>query len=138
MVNGASPGPAPACHARASNSRLTRSSWRTWPQRKLRRKTPRVRPSPGAQPAGGVDAVAASQRRRNQGHPLVARVRPARGISQVEALLDEFGQAEAPRQGGRKDQPGIGPQAVIVFRMLPRRPPSVIRAKPCCSSAPVP
>ena len=95
-------------------------------------------PSPGAQPAGGVDAVAASQRRRNQGHPLVARVRPARGISQVEALLDEFGQAEAPRQGGRKDQPGIGPQAVIVFRMLPRRPPSVIRAKPCCSSAPVP
>ena len=42
IVNGASPGPAPACHARASNSRLTRSSWRTWPQRKLRRKMPRV------------------------------------------------------------------------------------------------
>ena len=42
MVNGASPGPAPACQARASNSRLTRSSWRTWPQRKLRRKVPRV------------------------------------------------------------------------------------------------
>ena len=34
--------PAPACQARASNSRLTRSSWRTWPQRKLRRKVPRV------------------------------------------------------------------------------------------------
>ena len=30
------------CQARASNSRLTRSSWRTWPQRKLRRKVPRV------------------------------------------------------------------------------------------------
>ena len=42
MVNGASSGPAPAAQARASNSRLTRSSWRTWPHRKLRRKVPRV------------------------------------------------------------------------------------------------
>ena len=32
----------PAAQARASNSRLTRSSWRAWPQRKLRRKVPRV------------------------------------------------------------------------------------------------
>ena len=42
MVNGASPGPAPAAQARASNSQFTRSSWRTWPHRKLRRKVPRV------------------------------------------------------------------------------------------------
>ena len=42
MVRGASPGPAPVAQARASNSRLTRSSWRTWPHRKLRRKVPRV------------------------------------------------------------------------------------------------
>ena len=42
MVNGASPGPAPAFQTRASNSRLTRSSWRTWPHLKLRRKVPRV------------------------------------------------------------------------------------------------
>ena len=42
MVNGASPGPAPADQARASSSRLTRSSWRTWPHRKLRRKVPSV------------------------------------------------------------------------------------------------
>ena len=42
MVNGASPGPDPATQARASNWRLTRSSWRTWPHRKLRRKVPRV------------------------------------------------------------------------------------------------
>ena len=42
MVNGPSPGPAPAAQARASNSRLTRSSWRTWPHRKLRRNVPRV------------------------------------------------------------------------------------------------
>ena len=42
MVNGAAPGPAPVAQARASNSRVTRSSWRTWPQRKLRRNVPRV------------------------------------------------------------------------------------------------
>ena len=42
MVNVPSPGPAPADQARANNSRLTRSSWRTWPHRKLRRKVPRV------------------------------------------------------------------------------------------------
>ena len=42
MVNGPSPGPAPACQARASSSRLTRSNWRTWPHRKLRRNVPRV------------------------------------------------------------------------------------------------
>ncbi len=42
MVNGTSPGPAPAAQARASNWRLTRSSWRTRPQRKLRRKVPNV------------------------------------------------------------------------------------------------
>ncbi len=42
MVNGASPGPASAAQARASSSRLTRSSWRTWLHRKLRGKVPRV------------------------------------------------------------------------------------------------
>ena len=35
-------------------------------------------------------------------------------IAQVEALPDEFGQAEVPRQGGRKEQPGIGHQAAVV------------------------
>ena len=33
-----------AAQARASSSRLTRSSWRTWPHRKLRRNVPRARP----------------------------------------------------------------------------------------------
>ena len=47
-------------------------------------------------------------------HDLVARVRPARRIAQVEALLDEFGQAEAQGQGGRQDQSGIGHQAAVV------------------------
>ena len=50
MVNGASPGPAPAFQARASNSRLTRSSWRTWPHLKLRRKAPKVEGALTTQP----------------------------------------------------------------------------------------
>ena len=39
---------------------------------------------------------------------------PARGAAKVELVVDQFGQAQAPGQGGRKDQPGIGHQAVIV------------------------
>ena len=42
MVKGLSPGTVAAFRARASNSRLTRSSCLTWPQRKLRRKVARV------------------------------------------------------------------------------------------------
>ena len=125
MVNGPSPGPAPASQARASNSRLTRSSWRTWPHRKLRRKVPRVdgafttqpksagRPA-GAQHVGVIAAVAASQRGRHQGHNLVPRVRPTRGIAQVEALLYQLGQAEMQGQGGWQDQPSIGHQTVVI------------------------
>ena len=54
MVNGPSPGPAPAAQARDSSSRLTRSSWRTWPHRKLRRKVPRVDGALTAQPMAPV------------------------------------------------------------------------------------
>ena len=88
MVNGASPGPAPACHARASNSRLTRSSWRTWLQRKLRRKMPRVRAVPTVRntlassmqsPPASADATRVI---------LLSPCSPGRGIAQVEALLD--------------------------------------------------
>ena len=69
---------------------------------------------PGAQRIGVVDAVAARQRRRNQGHYLVAGVGPPRGIAEIEALPDEFGQAEMLGQGGRKEQPGVGHQTVVV------------------------
>ena len=68
----------------------------------------------GAQRIGVVDAVAARQRGSDQRQHLVARVRPPRGIAQVEALLDEFGQAEMPGQGGRKEQPGVGHQSAVV------------------------
>ena len=116
MVNGPSPGPAPAAQARASRSRLTRSSWRIWPHRKLRRKVPRPegtqggwrldhaaesagRPA-GAQHVGVVDAVAASQRGRHQGHHLVAGVGSARRVAQVEALLYQLGQTQVLGQRG--------------------------------------
>ena len=111
MVKGASPGPAPACHARASNSRLTRSSWRTWPQLKLRRKAPRVdgaltsatentgRPT-GSQRIGVVDAVATGQRGSHQRQHLVPRVRPARRAAKVKVMVDEFPQAKALGEGG--------------------------------------
>ena len=65
-----------------------------------------------------VDAVAANQRRRNQDHHLVSRVRPARGAAEIEVMVYEFpqaqAQAQAPGQGGWKDQPGVGYQAVVV------------------------
>ena len=54
----------------------------------------------GAQHVGVVDAVAASQRGSLQGHNLVARVRPTRGIAQVEALLDQLGQTQVLGQRG--------------------------------------
>ena len=68
----------------------------------------------GAQRIGGVDAVAASQGGGDQRQHLVPRVRPSRRAAEVEALLDEFGQAEMPGQGGRKEQPGVGHQSAVV------------------------
>ncbi len=61
----------------------------------------------GAQRIGVVNAVAAGQRRRHQGHHLVARVRPTWRIAQVQAPVNQLGQAEMLGQGGRKDQPSI-------------------------------
>ena len=81
---GPSPGPAPAAQARASNWRLTRSNWRTWPHRKLRRKVPRVEGVLAVKPrtwAVPPVAVTASQRGSDQRHYLVAGVGPARRIA---------------------------------------------------------
>ena len=125
MVNGPSPGPAPAAQARASNFRLTRSSWRTWPHRKLhrklRRKVPRVDGAltapgcpAGAQHIGVVDAVAAGQRGGHQRHYLVAGVGPAWGPAQVQMPVNQLGQAQVLGEGGRQDQAGIGHQAAVV------------------------
>ena len=93
------PSPAPVAQARASNSRLTRSSWRTWPQRtaqegsqggwRLDRAAQGAGRPSGAQRIGVVNAVAASQRGSDQGHHLVAGVGPARGVTQIQALLHQ-------------------------------------------------
>ncbi len=71
------------------------------------------RPS-GAQHVGVVDTVAARQRRGHQRHHLIAGVGSAWGAAQVEAPVNQLGQAEMLGQGGRQEQPGIGHQAVIV------------------------
>ena len=68
----------------------------------------------GAQHVGVVNAVAARQRRRNQGQHLVARVRPPRRSSQVNVVVDEFTQTQVLGEGGGKEQPRIGHQAVVV------------------------
>ena len=68
----------------------------------------------GAQRIGVVNAVAASQRRRNQGHHLVAGVGQPRGIAEIEVMVDEFPQAQVPGEGGRQEQAGIGHQAVVI------------------------
>ena len=49
-----------------------------------------------------------------QGHHLVAGVRPARRAAEVEVLPEELGQAKAQGGGGGKDQPCIDHQAVVV------------------------
>ena len=47
-------------------------------------------------------------------HQLVSRVRPPRRIPQVNVVVNQFTQTQALGQGGRKEQPGIGHQAVVV------------------------
>ena len=125
MVNGASPGPAPADQARASSSRLTRSQLadvappeaaQERPQggRRLDYAAQGLGGSPGAQHVGVVNAVAARQRRRHQGQHLVARVRPPRRIAQVQVMVNQFTQTQVLGQRDRKEQPSIGHQAAVV------------------------
>ena len=68
----------------------------------------------GAQHVSVVDAVAPSQDGSHQGHNLIAGIGSPGGASQVQVLFNQLGQAEVPGQGGRKDQPGVGHQAVVV------------------------
>ena len=115
MVNGASPGPAPARHACASSSphpELTdvappeaaqegaQGGWR------FDRAAQSAGRPPGAQHIGVVDAVAARQRGGHQGHHLVAGVGPPRRAAQVKVIVYEFPQAQVLGQGGRQEQAG--------------------------------
>ena len=83
----------------------------------------------GTQRVGVVNAVAPSQRRRNQAHHLVARVRPPRRISEVNVAVDELMQTQVLGEGHRKEQPCIGHQTVIPrdmqsFAVRTRCPPT--------------
>ena len=117
--------PAPAFQTRASNSRLTRSSWRTWPPPEaaqeraqgggsLSRETEHAGGPTSAQRIGVVDAVAACQRGSDQRQHLVPSVRPSRRAAEVKVMVDEFSQAQVPGEGGRQEQAGIGHQAMVV------------------------
>ena len=103
MVNGASPGPVPACQARASNSRLTRSSWRTWPHRKLRRKVPKVDGALTVHPSAEATRVIILS-------PALARpgARPRSRCGQP------VGAGPGAGRGWPQDQPGVVDQAVVI------------------------
>ena len=68
----------------------------------------------GTQRVGVVNAVAPSQGGGHQGHKLVSGVGPARGIAQVQVMVNQFPQAQAQGQGGGQKQPSIRHEAVIV------------------------
>ena len=143
-MNGASPGPAPACHARASNwlahpVELTdvappeaaqegaQGGWR------LDRAAQGAGRPPGAQHIGVVDAVAAGQRGGHQSHHLVAGVGPPRGAAEIEVMVYEFPQTQVLGEGGRQEQAGIGHQAVVVKGDLDAVGPGCVVAFIGCS-----
>src|SRR5215217_2486815 len=47
-------------------------------------------------------------------HRLVAGMRPSRYLPQIDMGVEQLAQAQPDRQGGRKDQPGIGDQPLLV------------------------
>ena len=125
MVNGASPGPAPAAQAPGQQLAVhplqladmappeaaqegAQGGWR------LDRAAQGAGRPPGAQRIGVVDAIDAGQGRGHQRHHLVAGVGSAWGPAQVQMPVNQLGQAQVLGEGGRKDQPGIVDQAVVV------------------------
>ena len=125
IVNGSSPGPAPAAQARASAARLTRSSWRTWPHRELLRKVPSVDGAFTTQPmATPVPLVRRASALSMQSPPARAEA------TNVSSLFPAFARPGASpkstwlstsspspqmaRQGDRQDQSSVGRQVVIV------------------------
>ena len=79
-----------------------------------------------------ADAVAARQRRGHQRQHLVSRVRPPRRIPEVEVTVNQFTQAHVLGQSGRKEQPGIVDQAVVVEGLFGcGRGPQVVASVGC-------
>ena len=124
-MKGASPGPAPAAHAR-------REELPAHPV-ELADMAPAEAAQEGAQGGGGLDAeaqdpagsagaqgvcvvdrVAARERGHDEREQLVAHVRPAGSPAQIEEPIDQSLQAQVESQGGRHEEPGIGHQVVVV------------------------
>ena len=125
MVNGPSPGPAPADQARASSFAADpiqladvappeAAQERPQGGGRLDHATESASRPAGAQHVGVVNAVAPSQRGCHQGQHLGARVRPPGRISEVNVVVDEFTQSQVLGEGDRKEQPSIGHQAAVV------------------------
>jgi hypothetical protein len=68
----------------------------------------------GPQGVRVVDAVTARERRQDQGQELVAAVRMARLVAEIEVAVDQLPKAEVVSQRGRQHEPRIGDQAVVV------------------------
>ena len=125
MVRGPSPGPAPAgpgpgqqlaAHPVQLADMAPPEAAQEGAQGggRLSRETENAGGPAGAQRIGVVDAVATGQRGGHQRHHLVTGVGSAFCMAQVQAPVNQLGQAKAQGEGGRKNQPGIGHQAVIV------------------------
>ena len=67
-----------------------------------------------AQGIGVVDAVAARERRGDQGQQLVAGVRPPRRVTEVEVGVRQFTEAEPARERGGEQQARVVHEAVVV------------------------
>ena len=63
---------------------------------------------------GVVDAIATGQCRRHQGQELVSRICPTWRISLVNMVVHQLDQSQMMGQGDRKDQPGIGHEAMVI------------------------
>ena len=107
MVNGPSPGPAPAAQDPGPGQQLPahpiqladvappeaaqESSQGGW---RLDYAADGASCPAPTQHVGVVNEVAPSQRRGHQGQQLVSRVRPPRRVSQVDVAIDDFTQAQ--------------------------------------------
>ena len=67
-----------------------------------------------AQRVGIVDAVTTGERGADERRHLVSGVRPARRLSEIDVAVDELPQAETLAERGRRQQPRVGYQAVVV------------------------
>ena len=82
--------------------------------RRLDRATQHARRPAGAHGIGVGDAVAARERRGDQGQQLVAGVRPPRCVTEVEAAVGELLQTEMLGERGREQQARVVHEAVVV------------------------